>query len=126
MNNKCLRCGNMIMNGQNFCTGCGMPVNNIVSSNPGVGKLILSREKNLYGFAVNLTVLINGCYYFLGNGYRLELDLLPGTYNITWKFWCRRDKSIQLNVMAGGIYCVDFRPDYFWGGFKLSNRCKFN
>lgn len=143
---KCPVCGGQVLNNQSFCTGCGNPVNNMnnannfnninnlnpvsnnfnnININPGMGKLILSRKESFYGFAVKLTVVINGYVYSLGNGFRYDLDLAPGVYNVTWKFWCRRDKTIQINVMPGNIYCVDFKPDYLWGGFKLSERCKF-
>ena len=134
MNNKCQRCGNELVNGQNFCNGCGMPINNqnmnngynVMNSSTGMGKLILSRQNKIWGCAMNLTVLINGYTYSLCNGQSYNLDLTPGVYNITWKFWSRRNKSIQINVMPGGFYCVDFKPDYLWGGFKLSDKCKFN
>ena len=131
MNNKCIRCGNDLAPNQNFCNCCGLPVTNMVSntninSNSNTGKLIVSREKNFYGCAAKLKVLINGYCYTLENGQVLDFNLIPGVYTITWKFWCRRNKSIQINVLAGGYYCVNFKPDYLWGGFKLSDKCKFN
>ena len=110
MNNKCIRCGNDLAPNQNFCNCCGLPVTNMVSNtsiNSNTGKLIISREKNFYGCAAKLKVLINGYCYTLENGQVLDFNLIPGVYTITWKFWCRRDKSIQINVLAGGYYCVN-------------------
>lgn len=126
-NNFCPECGKPIMPNQNFCNYCGFSVNqnNVVNNNQTTGKLIINRNKKFYGFAVSLTIEINGYSYSLVNGGRLEFDLAPGVYNVTWKFWCRRDKSVQINVLPGNWYLVDFRPDYFWGGFKLTDRCKF-
>lgn len=125
-NGVCPRCGGQVLNNQNFCNYCGNPVSNGNNMAPTTGKLIISRVNNFYGFAANLTIYINGCCYALSNNGRLEFDLAPGVYNITWRFWCRRDKSMQLNVMPGNWYQLEFKPDYFWGGFKLTDRCKFN
>lgn len=141
MNNGiCPKCGGQVLNNQHFCSYCGYQIsytnnninndinnniNNNISNNTSTGKLIITREKNFYGCAARLTILINGYSYSLSNGGRLEFDLAPGVYNITWKFWCRRDKSVQINIMPGNWYSLEFKPDYFWGGFKLTDRCKF-
>jgi len=129
-NGVCSKCGGQVLNNQNFCNYCGNAINNTNISNmnnniSATGKLIITRAKNFYGMAVNLTIIINGYSYSLSNNGRLEFDLVPGVYNITWKFWCRRDKSVQINVMPGNWYCLDFKPDYLWGGFKLTDKCKF-
>ena len=101
-------------------------MNNNMNIQQGMGKLVIRRVKNIYGFAVKLPIYVNGIEYKVGNGEGFELDLVPGLYYITWKFWCRRDQSIQINVMPGNYYVVEFKPDYLWGGFKLSKNCKFN
>jgi hypothetical protein len=132
--NVCPKCGGQVLNNQNFCNYCGTPINNLNNQNmnnqvmnnmPTTGKLFISRVNNFYGCAVKLTIYINGCAYSLENGGRIDLDLVPGVYNITWRFWCRRDKNVQINVMPGNWYQLEFKPDYLWGGFKLSDRCKF-
>jgi len=99
-------------------------MNNGFNISPNIGKLILSRQNNFYGSAAKLNVNINGCIYTLTNGARYEFDLVPGIYTITWKAWCRRAKTIQINIIPGNYYIVDYKPDYLWGGFKLSEYCK--
>jgi len=132
MNNSfCSICGAQLVPNTAFCGRCGTPinnqnmnVNNQIVSNCNTGKLIITRKNIFYGMAVNLDVFINGILYKLGNGGRYEFDLAPGMYNIEYKAWCRRKKSIQINIVAGNFYVVDFVPDYLWGGFKPTNRCK--
>lgn len=132
MNNGfCSKCGTQIVVGTSFCGKCGNPVNNqnmnnVQNINSNTGKLIISRENNFYGCAANLDVFINGVAYRLSNGGRYEFDLAPGMYNIEYKAWCRRKKSVQVSLMAGNYCVVDFGPDYLWGGFKPTNRCKYN
>ena len=125
--NMCPNCGGQVLSNQNFCNYCGSPMNNGMNGNmqASTGKLFINRVNNFYGCAVKLTIYINGCAYSVENGGRIELDLVPGVYTITWRFWCRRDKTVQINVVPGNWYQLEFKPDYLWGGFKLSDRCKF-
>lgn len=129
--NMCPNCGGQVLSNQNFCNYCGSPMNNGINQNMNgnmqvsTGKLFINRVNNFYGCAAKLTIYINGCAYSLANGSRIELDLVPGVYTITWRFWCRRDKTVQINVVPGNWYQLEFKPDYLWGGFKLSDRCKF-
>ena len=58
MNNKCIRCGNDLVIGQNFCNCCGLSITNMLNNtninynmnsnsniNSNTGKLIIGREK---------------------------------------------------------------------------------
>ena len=127
------RCGRVIQPNSSFCGVCGNPVNSEnfnmymnaqVAGNPSIGKLTVSRENNFVGCAANLDVYINGTLYKLGNGGRYDFDLAPGLYTIDYKVWCRRKKTIQINVVAGNFYILEFNPDILWGGFQISNRSK--
>ena len=132
---NCSRCGNVIQPNSGFCGACGNPVNNgnvnmnmymnnQVVSNPNMGKLIVTRENNFVGCAANLDVYINGALYKLSNGGRYDFDLAPGLYTIDYKVWCRRKKTIQINIVAGNFYLLEFTPDFLWGGFQISNKSK--
>lgn len=129
--NMCPKCGGQVLSNQNFCNYCGAPMNNVNVQNTNMnnnvattGKLYITRISSFYGCAVKMTIYINGVAYPLENGGKIDLDLMPGTYNITWRFWCRRDKNVVINVTPGNWYQLEFKPDYLWGGFKLSDRCK--
>lgn len=121
---NCSKCGNVITPGSSFCGVCGNSVNNQVVGNQNTGKLTVTRANSFVGCAIDLDVYINGALYKLGNGGKLEFDLAPGLYKIDYKVWCRRMKTLQINVVAGNYYVLDFGPDYLWGGFKPSNNCK--
>ena len=136
MNNSfCSKCGNVIQPNSGFCGVCGNPVNNgnvntnmdmnnKVVGNPNMGKLIVSREDNFVLCAVNLDVYINGVLYKLGNGGGYYFDLAPGLYIIDYKVWCRRKKTVQINVVAGNFYKLEFIPDFLCGEFQISNSSK--
>ena len=67
---------------------------------------------------------LDGQPFQLSNGQQLIYSLVPGIHTITYKLWCRREKTVQINVVAGGQYLIDFTADWLWGGFKLSKNSK--
>lgn len=122
MNNFCNNCGNPITSGK-FCTNCGAPISttNILAN---TGHLSIKRKGQIMGFAVNVHVKINEVPYELGAGQKIDLDLAPGTYRITYKIWCRREKEVIINIVAGNNYLIDLVYDPLWGGFKLGANSK--
>lgn len=125
----CTNCGKPV-NG-NFCESCGTPVsnNNNVSEaqNDGairVGNLVVCRPDFAMGFAVNIDLYVDGTLYKLGNGQQYIFNLEPRMHVIEYKFWCRRKKTINLNVVTGSNYYIEFEYDVLWGGFKLSKKSK--
>lgn len=124
MNNFCSSCGHKIMPGSNICHNCGK---NMAPTQPyqpqvtsvGTGHLVINRQKSFIGCAIAIHITINGAPYELKNNSQIILDLVPGVYQITYKVWCRREKSVTLNVRGGGNYLLDFVVDFLWGGFEL-------
>ena len=126
MNNFCTQCGANNVGG-NFCVTCGSPINNQVAQQPvqtNTGQLILMRKGAVMGFAIDIHITINGVSYKLSAGNSITLDLAPGSYQISYKVWCRREKTITINIVAGNNYLVDFVYDPLWGGFKIGKESK--
>ena len=130
----CTQCGTP-NNGGNFCIKCGCPSNNQVTQAPqqspynqtiqaNTGRLVLMRKGKVIGFAIDIHITINGLSYKLDAGNNITLDLAPGMYQISYKVWCRREKTITINVVAGNNYLVDFVYDPLWGGFKIGKDSK--
>ncbi len=125
--NNCPNCGNPIVNSSNFCKKCGIQLNQSTQTNTSeTGHLSISRKKSFYGCAISLSVVINNSDYKMNSGDVLKFDLQPGRYIIAYKVWCRRQKEITIDVVAGGTYFVEFVNDYLWGGFKISKNSKLN
>lgn len=131
MNYFCTQCGTP-NNGGNFCITCGCPINNQIAqqtlySQPvqvNTGRLILMRKGKVMGFAIDIHITINGLSYKLEAGNNISLDLAPGICQISYKVWCRREKTITINIVAGNYYLVDFVYDPLWGGFKIGKDSK--
>ena len=124
---NCNSCGSPV-NGQ-FCNNCGSPVGAPVQqvvSQVGTnnGTLVINRKRSFVGVAVNIAMTLDGQPFQLCNGQQLAYTLTPGMHVITYKVWCRRKKTVEVNVVAGGQYLIDFVPDLLWGGFKLSKESK--
>ena len=138
----CTNCGCQNTSG-NFCVQCGAPLNNVqqpamvnqpvqpqvpiqqpMGQNGTMGQLVLKRDSALIGFAVDIHITVNGAPYQLSAGKSVVLDLVPGTYRITYKVWCRKEKEVIINVFAGNQYILDFVYDALWGGFKLGKYSK--
>lgn len=88
------------------------------------GTLVINRKNSFIGCAVNIEMTLDGQPFQLSNGQQLIYSLVPGIHTITYKLWCRREKTVQINVVAGGQYLIDFTADWLWGGFKLSKNSK--
>lgn len=56
-------------------------------------------KSTVMGFAINIHITINGVNYKLTAGKSMTLNLLPGTYQISYKVWCRRKKQLQLILL---------------------------
>lgn len=135
----CPKCGTQ-NNGGNFCIACGNPLNidkqaQISSGNQitfnqtnqnniATGQLILRRNGEVMGFAIDIHITINGVPYKLKAGDNLTFNLSPSNYQITYKVWCRREKAVSINVIPGNYYILDFVYDPLWGGFKLGKESK--
>lgn len=126
MNHFCSKCGHQVMPGSNICHNCGTNMAPTTPYQPqvtsvGTGRLVINRQSSFIGCAIAIHITINGMPYELKNNSQLALDLMPGVYQITYKVWCRRQKTVTVNVRAGGNYLIDFVADLFWGGFKIGN-----
>lgn len=126
MNNFCPKCGHQIMPGSNLCHNCGNNMAPTQVYQPQVttvntGHLVINRQKSFVGCAIAIHITINGVPYELNNNSQLVFDLAPGSYQVNYKVWCRREKSVIINVHAGGNYLVDFVVDPIWGGFKIGD-----
>ena len=131
---NCTNCGSPV-NGQ-FCNNCGTPVGGQVApvqqpvqpiapqSDPNNGTLVVNRKNSFVGIAINIAMTLDGQPFQLSNGQQLAYSLVPGVHTVTYKVWCRRKKTVEVNVVAGGQYLIDFTPDWLWGGFKLSKNSK--
>ena len=125
----CSNCGNPLNGG--VCNVCSGALNNAqgatvvpVNQNNTGGTLLVKRPNSFIGIAINIDLTIDGYAYKLGNDQQLAFTLTPGVHTITYKVWCRRLKTVQVNVVAGGNYFLEFAVDWLWGGFKLSKNCK--
>lgn len=122
----CQKCGSVV-NGA-YCSNCGNPVSSMpiaqsdTQTNNGI--LVINRKNSFFGIAVNIGITIDGNPYQLSNNQQLSFALTPGVHTITYKSWCRRTKTVEINVVAGGNYLLDFVVDFLWGGFKLSKKSK--
>jgi hypothetical protein len=124
----CSNCGNPLNGG--VCNICGGDLNSnqesvqtVNQGNVG-GTLLVKRPNSFIGIAINIDLTIDGYAYKVANDQQLTFNLTPGVHTITYKVWCRRLKTVQLNVVAGGNYYLEFAVDWLWGGFKLSKNCK--
>ncbi len=120
----CTKCGKEV-NGE-FCEHCGNQIgvnSGNVSQvvNDSQHNLVIKRKGSFLGCGININLTINGNSYYLSNGQELFFTLVPGENVITYKVWCRRLKTINLNVEAGKSYIINFVPDLLWGGFKVSS-----
>ena len=129
---KCNKCGSVVT--EMFCNNCGTPVNSqsenlsniqevsMQSNNNGL--LVVNRKNSFVGIDVNIAMTIDGSPFQLCNNQQFSFSLTPGVHTITYKVWCRRTKTVQINVVPGGNYLIDFVADWLWGGFKLSKNSK--
>ena len=88
------------------------------------GSLLIRRKTCYQGWALPLTVLVDGNQYTFNNGDELTFHLTPGVHWVVWKFWCRSDQQTQVTVVPGGYYFVELVYDWVWGGFKMNPESK--
>ena len=86
--------------------------------------LTITRKTSIWGVAVKLEVIIDNYQYKLGNGDSFTYQMLPGHHVITYKFWSRKPKTIEIDMIAGNSYSVILKPDLALGGFKLDPSSK--
>lgn len=96
----------------------------VQQGNNGTGVLVINRIKSFVGMAIDINLTLDGQPFKMSNGTQVSYNLVPGVHTVTYKVWCRREKTVQVNVVAGGQYLIDFTPDFLWGGFKLSSNSK--
>ena len=82
--------------------------------------LSVVRPNSFIGSAVKIDITIDNYPYQLANDKTLTFNLVPGHHVITYKVWCRRLKTVEIDAVAGKSYSIIFKPDLLWGGFKLS------
>lgn len=130
MNNGiCPNCNNVNAPGAKFCAKCGTALgdSNVqqgVPSTGGTGHLIIERKDSFWGCAVPVTIGIGGYSYQLQNGGKIEMDLNPGTYQVTYKVWSRSLKTVDVVITPSCMCRVYLVPDLLLGGFKLSKESK--
>lgn len=86
--------------------------------------LTITRINSFAGVAVKIALTVDGYQYDLANNSTLSFNLTPGNHVITYKVWCRRLKTVNINAVPGNNYSIIFKPDLLWGGFKISNDSK--
>ncbi len=131
MNNNvvCPNCNYANPIGAKFCSKCGgslelNQVTKLVQEYATTGHLVIERKKSFWGCAISLKIEIAGNSYDLSNGSKLEFDLVPGVYSISYKVWCRRLKTVDVNMTSAGNARIYFVPDLLFGGFKVSKESK--
>lgn len=125
--NYCKECGKFIEAGAKFCNKCGATINQDVEQNKkDSGKLIIRRKSSILGAAVGIKVTLNGTDYTFTNGTEMSFDLNPGTYTVSWKFWCRSLQKTDVVITSGNTCLVELVYDWLWGGFKLGKNSKIN
>ena len=141
----CPNCGLVAAAGTKFCMECGTPIGGVeepvqvvavpqpaapvVAStvDPNMcGSLLLRRKQCYQGWAVPLTVVVDGREYTFTNGQEMTLKLTPGVHHVLWRFWCRSDQEVYVTVQSGGYYFVEFVVDWVWGGFKMNPESKIS
>lgn len=128
-NGVCPNCNNVNAPGAKFCAKCGTVLggNNgpqVATSVEGTGHLIIERKDSFWGCAVAATIGIGGNSYQLPNGGKIEMDLVPGTYQVTYKVWSRSLKTVEVIITSSCMCRVYLVPDLLLGGFKLSKESK--
>ena len=118
-----------------YCGNCGTPLNNGICprcssmNNMQVNNqnnLMISRPGTFMGFAVKLDVTVNGQLVKLGAGDTFYFAVPFGPCVVKYKFWCRREKEVFINVQPNRGYSVIFKYDALWGGFKISDESILN
>lgn len=84
----------------------------------------ISRKSSFVGVAFKLDVNIDNYQYKLGSGDSLSFQMLPGHHVITYSFWSRKTKTVEIDMVPGNYYTLIFKPDLFWGGFKVDSTSK--
>ena len=84
----------------------------------------IMRKKSYWGCAFKLDITIDNYNYQSGNGESFSFQMQPGHHVITYKFWSRRQKIVEIDMISGNYYTLIFKPDIFWGGFKVDNTSK--
>ena len=87
-----------------------------------VGTLCINRPNLFIGCLIDIELTVDGYPYKLSNGGQLLFNLTPGPHVITYKVWCRRVQTINVFVQPRFNYLIDFKYDWIWGGFKLSDK----
>lgn len=143
---RCVNCGQEYVG--NFCDMCGTPAapaampqqtvqqtviqqqpvmqqqqiqQSVVNGND-VGTLCINRPNLFIGCLIDIELTVDGYPYKLSNGGQLLFNLTPGPHVITYKVWCRRVQTINVFVQPRFNYLIDFKYDWIWGGFKLSDK----
>ena len=145
---RCVNCGQEYVG--NFCDMCGTPavpaampqqtvqqpvmqqqvqqpimqqqVQQPVVNGNEVGTLCINRPNLFVGCLIDIELTVDGYPYKLSNGGQLLFNLTPGPHVITHKVWCRRVQTINVFVQPRFNYLIDFKYDWIWGGFKLSDK----
>ena len=115
----CPKCGYALKGNDAFCPSCGLNING--NSQPSVTNtnLVIARPGKVMGCAINLKITVNGTEVKLGAGDTLNFNMPVGPCSVKYKFWCRREKEVLINIQSGRQYSVIFKYDPLWGGFKI-------
>ncbi len=127
-NGVCPNCNNVNSEGAKFCAKCGAVLDGGSAqqafSTEGTGHLTVERKNSFWGCAVPLRIGVGGYEYDLSSGGKLEMDLAPGNYQVTYKVWSRSLKTVNVLVTPSCMLRVYLVPDLLLGGFKLSKDSK--
>lgn len=123
----CTKCGSKIKDDSTFCEHCGNKVNGVNENNSSQGSILFRRNNSFVGVIIGISIYIDGnLWKELRNSCDLEIKLPSGRHAISYKVWCRRMKTVEIDIKAGESYYFNFVPDYLWGGFKLGKDSKLN
>ncbi len=100
------------------------PVAPVAPTDGNNGVVVIKRKNSFVGIAINIDLTLDGYPYKISNDQTMSFTLTPGVHTITYKVWCRRLKTVQINAVPGGNYFIEFTPDWLWGGFKLSKNSR--
>ncbi len=128
MNNiVCPNCGSVNNGGAQYCVKCGTSLvdnqnSGVAQSSGPTGHLTIERKDSFWGIAVSLTVSIGNNSYQLPNGGKLDFELIPGTYPVSYKVWCRSLKTVNVVITPMCQNRIYFTPDLLLGGFKIKEK----
>lgn len=126
MNNSvvCPNCNYANQLGATVCSNCGgsleiNQVTRLVQEYATTGHLGLERKKSFWGGAMTLKITVAGADYVLKNGDKLDLDLAPGIYPVTYKSLWHKLKKVDVSITSAGKFNLYFVPGLMFGAIKL-------